>query len=146
MARTYRGMLPLWWLKERLALSDKYPSGLEWLTETRYHKPGDMAGIARADGRYYYVFLAGTRYTAHRIVYYLRTGEDPGTADVMHGADNPNRDNRMELTLFQRKPARTPKWRRRVRNEEGQLVYSHQLHDGISIKQLEREQGIKIEN
>jgi NAD(P)H-dependent FMN reductase len=64
----------------------------------------------------------------------------------MHGSDNPARDNRMELTLFQRKPARVPKWRRRVRNAEGQLVYSRQLHDGISIKQLEREQGIKIEN
>jgi len=146
MARAYRKMLPLWWMQERLALSDKYPSGLEWLMEGRYHKPGDMAGTARADGRYYYLFLAGNRYTAHRIVYYLRTGEDPGTADVMHGADNLTRDNRMELTLFQRKPAPVPKWQRRVRNEEGQLVYSHQLYDGISIKQLEREQGIKIEN
>jgi len=146
MARAYRKMLPLWWMQERLALSDKYPSGLEWLMEGRYHKPGDMAGTARADGRYYYLFLAGNRYTAHRIVYYLRTGEDPGTADVMHGADNLTRDNRMELTLFQRKPAPVPKWQRRVRNEEGHLVYTNQLHDGISIKQLEREQGMKIES
>jgi len=146
MARTYQKMLPLWWLQEQLELSDDYPSGLAWRSEGRYHKPGEMAGIQRSDGRYYYVFLAGTRYTAHRIVYYLRTGEDPGTADVMHGADNLTRDNRLELILFQRKPRPAPKWRRRVRNSEGQLVYSHLAKDGISIRQLEREQGIKIEN
>ncbi len=145
MARTYQKMLPLWWLQEQVELSDGYPSGLVWRSEGRYHKPGEMAGTQRLDGRYYYVFLAGTRYTAHRIVYYLRTGEDPGTADVMHGADNPARDNRLELTLFQRKPKPTPKWRRRVRNAEGQLVYNDQARDGIPVHQLEREQGIKIE-
>ena len=145
MARTYQEMLPLWWLQEQVELSDDYPSGLVWRSEGRYHKPGEMAGTRRSDGRYYYVFLAGTRYTAHRIVYYLRTGEDPGTADVMHGADNPTRDNRLELTLFQRKPKPTPKWRRRSRNAEGQLVYNDQARDGISVHQLEREQGIKIE-
>jgi len=146
MARTYQKMLPLWWVQEQLELSNDYPSGLAWRSEGRYHKPGEMAGVQRSDGRYYYVFLAGTRYTAHRIVYYLRTGEDPGNADVMHGSDNLTRDNRMELTLFQRKPKPAPKWRRRVRNSEGQLVYSHLAKDGVSTRQLERELGIKIED
>jgi len=145
MARTYQGMLPLWWLHEQVALSDDYPSGLVWRSEGRYHKPGDMAGTLRKDGRYYYLFLAGARYAAHRIVYYLRTGEDPGTADVIHGTDNPTRDNRKKLTLFQRKPVSSPKWRRRVRDSEGQLVYSEQAMDGVSVRQLERELGMKIE-
>jgi NAD(P)H-dependent FMN reductase len=75
----------------------------------------------------------------------MRTGEDPGNADVVHGSDNPKRDNRMELILYQRKPSPMPRWRRRVRNADGLLVYSNEAMDGVSIRQLEHEQGIKIE-
>jgi len=148
MPRAYQPMPQLQWLEERLQLSDKYPSGLEWCSEGRYHKPGDMAGAARKDGRYYYVFLSvegvNTRYTAHRIVYYLRTGEDPGNADVMHSKDNVTRDNRQGLVLYRRGAAHSPKWRRRVRDSEGRLVYNNCAREGISVKQLEREQGITI--
>jgi len=144
MPRTYQEMPPLWWVQEQLQLSDKYPSGLEWLTEDRHHAPGDMAGKLRAHGRFYYVSLLGVRYTAHRVVYYLRTGVDPGNADVMYGEGNVTRDNRLELTLYQRKPALTRRWRRRVRNADGHLVYNDCANDGVSTRQLEREQGIKI--
>lgn len=145
MARTYQELPPLWWLQERLELSDEYPSGLAWKQDGSHYKAGEMAGRPRKHGRYYYVGLLNERYTAHRIVYYMRTGVDPGNADVMHGSDNPSRDNRMELTLYQRKPTRAPRWRRRVRNAEGHLVYKDDAMDGVSVKQLERELGIKIE-
>jgi hypothetical protein len=62
----------------------------------------------------------------------------------MHGVDNPERDNRKELVLFKRKPAATPRWRRRVRNAEGKLVYSADLVNGFSTRDIERETGIQI--
>lgn len=145
MARLYQQLPPLWYLEEQLELSDQYPSGLAWKQEGPYRQVGEMAGRARKHGRHYYVGLLDKRYLAHRIVYFMRTGEDPGNADVVHGSDNPKRDNRMELTLYQRKPSRMPRWRRRVRNAEGLLVYRDEAMDGISIQQLEREQGIRIE-
>jgi hypothetical protein len=145
MARTYQELPPLWWLQEQLELSDDYPSGLAWKEDGAYHKAGEMAGKPRKHGRYYYVGLLNARYTAHRIVYYMRTGVEPGNADVIHGADNPTRDNRMELTLYQRKPARAPGWRRRVRNSDGRLVYHEEFMDGLSVRQLERELNTEIE-
>ena len=146
MARAYHKLPPLWYLEEQLELSDEYPSGLTWKQDGPCRKAGEMAGRARKHGRHYYVGLLDEQFLAHRIVYYMRTGEDPGNADVVHGADNPQRDNRMELALYQRKPSRMPRWRRRVRNADGILVYRDQTMDGISIRQLEREQGIKIED
>jgi len=146
MARTYHKLPPLWYLEEQLELSDEYPSALVWKQDGPCNKAGEMAGRARKHGRHYYVGLLDEQFLAHRIVYYMRTGEDPGNADVVHGADNSKRDNRMELTLYQRKPSRMPRWRRRVRNADGSLVYRDQTMDGISIRQLEREQGIKIED
>jgi len=101
--RNYTEQMPLWYIQERLALSDDFPSGLVWTMSFQRHKAGDMAGkLDRVNG-VYKVWICGTAYVAHRIVYYLRTGDDPGTADVLHGEDNPEKDNRKELTLRQRK-------------------------------------------
>jgi len=123
MARTYHEMPPLWWLEEELELSDQHPSGLVWKTASRHHEPGDQAGILRSDGRFYTLSLLGTKYPAHRVVYYLRTGVNPENKDVLHDKDNVARDNRLKLTLSQRKTRPAPKYRRRFRDEEGQLVY-----------------------
>lgn len=59
----------------------------------------------------------------HRVVYYLRTGNDPGDADVLHDKDNIARDNRLNLTLYKRRTRPAPKYRRRVRDENGDLVF-----------------------
>jgi hypothetical protein len=123
MARTYHEMPPLWWLQEHLELTSDCPSGLKWKTAGRLHEPGDQAGVLRSDGRFYTISLLGTKYPAHRVVYYLRTGTNPENADVLHDKDNIARDNRLKLSLFQRKTSRAPKYRRRFRNEEGHLVY-----------------------
>jgi len=123
MARTYHEMPPLWWVQENLELTTDHPSGIKWKTSDRYHDAGDAAGILRTDGRFYVISLLGTRYPAHRVVYYLRTGSDPGDADVLHDKDNTSRDNRLNLNLYKRRTRPAPKYRRRIRNEEGNLVF-----------------------
>jgi len=99
MARTYNKMLPLWYMKEKVKLTDRYPSGLEWVEQKYYHKIGDMAGRWTNPGDYYVVRMNDLRFHAHRLVYYLRTEIDPGNADVVHLPDNKTKDNRQELIL-----------------------------------------------
>jgi hypothetical protein len=140
MARTYLEMLPLWYVEEHLELSDQYATGLAWKTEARGHKPGEMAG--RFNGKYCYVSLCGARYQGHRIVYYLRTGVDPGDADVIHDSSNATYDNREALSLKQRKARSTPSYRRRTRNSEGELVYN--LEGGMSFNKYQRLNGTTL--
>ena len=123
MARTYHEMPPLWWTQEHLELTSDHPCGLKWKTANRHHDAGEPAGILRTDGRFYTLSMLGSRYPAHRVVYYLRTGVDPGDADVLHDKDNTARDNRLNLTLYKRRTRPAPKYRRRVRDEEGNLVF-----------------------
>ena len=123
MPRSYRELPPYSWLEENLELTDQHPSALLWKTSGRNHEPGDVAGVLRSDGRFYTISLMGVKYPAHRVVYYLRTGEDPGDADVLHDKHNRERDNRLELKLYRRRTRPAPKYRRRIRNEEGDLVY-----------------------
>ena len=123
MARSYQPMPPLWWVQENLELTDEHPCGLKWKTSNRYRDSGEFAGKLMSHGRFYTLSMLGIRYPAHRVVYYLRTGNDPGNADVLHDKDNIARDNRLELTLYQRRTKPAPKYRRRIRNEEGDLVY-----------------------
>lgn len=123
MARCYQEMPPLWWVQENLELTSDHPCGLRWKTSDRYHDAGDVAGKPCSHGRFYTVSMLGSRYPAHRVVYYLRTGTDPGNADVLHDKNNVARDNRLELTLYTRRTRPAPKYRRRVRDENGNLVF-----------------------
>jgi hypothetical protein len=123
MTRKYHRMPPLWWVQENLELTPDHPSGLKWKTTDRYHDAGDVAGRLPSHGRFYTVSMLGMRYPAHRVVYYLRTDTDPGDADVLHDKDNIARDNRLNLSLYQRRTQVTPKYRRRVRDDDGNLVY-----------------------
>jgi hypothetical protein len=56
--------------QEYLKLSEKYPSGLEWVYEDGWRTKGEMCGKWNATGEYYVVRLFGEQYHAHRIVYY----------------------------------------------------------------------------
>lgn len=98
-----REMLPLWCVEEKLALSDRYPSGLEWAETNGWHRAGDMAGKYNQHTGYYSIYINGVHYVAHRLVYYLRTREDPGDHDVRHKRDNVDKDNRKELVLYKHK-------------------------------------------
>lgn len=104
MARRYREMPLLWEVQGVLELSDATPSGLVWKNTTRRHREGSPAGNYNPHNGFYIVFLHGIPYVAHRIVYYLRTGIDPGDADVMHTEIKDGlKDNRKNLYLRQRK-------------------------------------------
>ena len=102
MARPGAPLPPLWYLESQLRLSTRYPSGLEWACTTGWHAEGDMAGKYVPATRYYVVRLGGGQYQAHRLVYFLRTGQDPLESDVIHVASD--RDNRKELILRSRSP------------------------------------------
>ena len=98
--RTYKALPCLQSLHQLVTLTDEFPSGLAWRTTTRYHEAGAMAGKYVAAKRYYGIRILGDQYHAHRIVYYMRTGINPRNADVVHLKDNPEKDNRKELVLF----------------------------------------------
>lgn len=103
-------MLPLWYIQLKIRLSDEHPSGLEWCEETGWHKPGEMAGRPDHSGKYYVLSLNGEKYHAHRLAYYLKTGEDPGSSDVLQKEDG-------ELILHQRKVTK-PRSRRNRRKSD----------------------------
>ena len=107
--REYTRMLPLWHLEEKLSLSDAYPSGLAWAEANGRHQVGEMAGKKNKRTGYYTVYLGGIPYSAHRIVYYLRTGRDPGSGYVRHMRDNRDKDNRKELVLHVHEPPKLHK-------------------------------------
>jgi hypothetical protein len=78
---------PLELLQELFEICTNSPSGLRWrIARTNHVKPGQIAGAQRSDG--YWVVSIKTDvekcYRTHRIVYFLKTGEDPGTAQVDH--------------------------------------------------------------
>ena len=108
MSRSYVEMPPLWHLKELFHLSDKYPSGLEWVVDKAGYKQGEQAGRLNRHTGYYQVFVDNQLYLAHRIVYYMRTGELPNTYDVKHDASNETKDNRLELIASRKPPIRKP--------------------------------------
>jgi hypothetical protein len=112
MARQYKEMPPLDYLTTKLRLTDRYPSGLEWADTTGRHNEGEMAGFLEHHRRYYVVSIDGTRYHAHRLVYYLRTGEDPKNADVLR-PDSPRDEVPGEMILDQRRERKKPTRRNR---------------------------------
>lgn len=56
-------------------------------------KAGDVAGYLRPCG-YRYIKLNGKPYAAHRVIYFMATGEDPGLLMVDHINGQPD-DNRL---------------------------------------------------
>lgn len=122
MARQYKRMPPLWHIEQKLVLSDRYPSGLEWVETNGWRKAGEMAGKLVKSTGFYMVRVGGEQYQAHRLVYYLRKGEDPGDADVLHEINNETKDNRKLLFLFMRKP--NPKRKPSQYRRDSNLLFS----------------------
>lgn len=94
---------PLKELREILMISNSSPSNLRWIKpRTNRIKAGDCAGTLCKDG-YYNVGLKDNSskgysyYKAHRIVYYLQTGIDPGLALVDHIENVRALDNKIRL-------------------------------------------------
>jgi hypothetical protein len=84
----------LWRVQDLLTPSDKYPSGLEWYVDKACNKAGTQAGRYNKRLGFYKVCIDAEVYLAHRVVIYLKTGEDPGQYPVKHTAANIEKDNR----------------------------------------------------
>lgn len=72
-------------LNELFFLDKSSPSGLRWKSPSKYSKmrKGDIAGRRTHEG-YWRVKINYTAYTAHRIVYYMKTGVDPKEKMIDH--------------------------------------------------------------
>jgi hypothetical protein len=110
-------MPPLWFVQQKIRLTDSYPSGLEWAETTKRHAEGQMAGYLEHHKRYYVVAMCGEKFHSHRLVYYLRTGQDPGNADVLRPEDCPRDQLPTDLFLEQRQ-APKPRTRRNRRKSD----------------------------
>jgi len=95
-------MPPLWRVQELIKLSDRYPSGLEWVIDKACNKAGTQAGRMNKVTGFYMVCIDNTVYLAHRLVYFLRTQEDPIELDIMHEYNNFDKDNRKQLIPTQK--------------------------------------------
>ena len=77
--------LPVSYIDEYLSVSNSSASGLEWRNDPPF-KPGRIgtqAGYRHRSG-YWDVTLLGKAYRAHRVVWYLHTGQDPGLSEIDH--------------------------------------------------------------
>ena len=99
MSRDYKEMPPLWYLQQQFQLSDQYPSGLEWRVKRAGYQIGDAVGCKNRTNNLYTVYVWGEKYLAHRIVWYLRTGQCPDGHAVEHDDSNPGKDNRLGLRV-----------------------------------------------
>ena len=72
-------------LKEYLKVSDTSPSGLVWIKRPKQSKVqiNTVAGRLNHNG-YWQVKFKGKLYLTHRIVFYMQTGQNPGTKLVDH--------------------------------------------------------------
>ena len=93
MSRVYREMPPFWRIEELLELTDEHPSGLRWIEKGKF-----VTRFDRPTG-YYKVSIDNELFLAHRIVYYLRTGECPDNHAVVHEKLNTEKDNRLRLIV-----------------------------------------------
>jgi hypothetical protein len=89
---------PLELILHRLEIDYSSPSGLSWKNPiARCLKPGDPAGNLNHSGYWQVTITTDKRrkYMAHRIIYYIQTGEDPGENCIDHadGKKSTNEEN-----------------------------------------------------
>ena len=107
--------LPADIIREALELDPTSRTGLRWKRRPRHHfatehgwvtangqNAGKPAGGERSDGRgkrYFCVRVNGMLYRAHRIVYFLAFGVDPGDKEIDHIDGNGLNNNPSNLRL-----------------------------------------------
>ena len=94
-------------LKEAFYYDETSPSGLRFKTISKYAQKnvGDPAGSAHKDANsktYWRIKYNGRWFGAHRIVWYLNTGEDPGTSEIDHKDRNESNNTFENLRLANR--------------------------------------------
>lgn len=83
---------PLDQLLDRYSLNPDSPSGLVFKNPNpmdRNNKPGDVAGCRDKKG-YWQIRFNGVLYKAHRIIYFMQTGTDPGNLFIDHIGGDPS--------------------------------------------------------
>lgn len=86
---------PLEQLQAALAYDPKSPSGLRWRSHERGKGKNPHAGCLDTTSGYWRVGVAYRNLMAHRVVWALHHGEDPGGLEIDH-ADGDRRNNRVE--------------------------------------------------
>ena len=90
-------------LNERFEIDPSCPSGLRWKINPRGPAyKGDPTGRPTKQG-YYQVFVNGTRYYSHRLVWKMTTGKDPNNVIDHIDEDPSNNDfsNLQDITQAQ---------------------------------------------
>lgn len=105
MSHSYKKMPPLWALEERFELTNEHPSGL------RIRKTGKFVERKDKTHGFYLISVDNEVYMAHRVVYYMRTGECPDRYGVKHAHPNMDNDNRKELVPCLQPPKKSSKSR-----------------------------------
>jgi len=102
----YLEMPPLWRLEEILELTDEHPSALKKV------ETGKFVTRRNKVSGFYEISIDNEVFLAHRIVYYMRTGQCPDGFCVKHGPLNREKDNREELVqAYRPRPyKRKPSW------------------------------------
>lgn len=71
-------------LKHCFEISEESPSGLIWKNPTANCVRAGMTAGRKNSGGYWEVSLDSVRYKVHRIIYFMKTGEDPKEFDIDH--------------------------------------------------------------
>jgi len=80
---------------DRADLEDRFTFDLEsgtirYRRQVKGNKPGDIAGTVRSDG-YVRLKIGGKPHFAHRLIYFIATGDEPGYLDHINGQKSDNR-------------------------------------------------------
>jgi len=85
-------------VSEYLRLDISSPSGLVWKKRKGSRtKVGKQAGSLHKENNRYSIRYDGKLYYCYRVVYYLRTGEDPGEYEVDHKTHETHTNNDLRL-------------------------------------------------
>ncbi len=85
-------------ISEYLELNTSSPSGLVWKKRKGSRtKVGKQAGSLHKENNRYSIRYDGKLYYCYRVVYYLRTGEDPGEYEVDHKTHETCTNNELRL-------------------------------------------------
>lgn len=112
---------PLELLEEYLEVDETSPSGLKWkkVKTANQKKPGDVAGYQRNPGGYWFVGIKTDKtrqYPAHRIVFYLKTKQDPGLSLIDH-VEGMNLPLQVRIATSSQNGANARKWSKKTSSQ-----------------------------
>ena len=92
----YKPLPPLPLLRELLLIDESSPSGLRWKVRVAWRiQVNDVAGNLKKTDKYWYVRINGSDYLAHRIIFYIYHGTEPGGFQIDH-IDRNKSNNRID--------------------------------------------------